>query len=46
VAALDRARAVGWRDTEFLTQLERQATRVTLAWGQTVAQDLTMVVVR
>ena len=46
VAAIDRARAIGWRDPAVLTQIEPQATRVTLAWGQGSAQDLTMVVIR
>jgi hypothetical protein len=46
VAAIDRARAAGWRDPAVLTQIERLATRVTLNWGQGAAQDLTMVVIR
>jgi hypothetical protein len=46
VAAIDRSRMATWRDPEFLTLIERQAARVTLAWGQTVGQDLTMAVVR
>jgi hypothetical protein len=46
IAALDRTRAATWRDPAFLTQLERQATRITLTWGQTLNQDLTMAVVR
>jgi hypothetical protein len=43
VAALDRSQMRVWRDPEYLRNLERQATRVTLAWGQTVNQTLTSV---
>lgn len=46
VAAVDRSRMATWRDPEFLTLVERQAVRVTLAWGQTTSRDLTMPVVR
>jgi hypothetical protein len=46
VAAIERSRMATWRDPEFLALVERQGTRVTLAWGQTASQDLTMVVVR
>jgi len=46
VTAVDRSRMATWRDPEFLAQVERQATRVTLAWGQATSQDLTMAVVR
>lgn len=41
VAAIDAARVATWREPEVLTQLERAATRVTLAWGQTTTRDLT-----
>lgn len=43
VAAVDRSRIATWRDPEYLMQVERQATRITLHWGQTVSQSLTMV---
>ena len=43
VAAIDRSRIATWRDPDYLMQLERQATRITLNWGQTVSQSLTMV---
>jgi hypothetical protein len=43
VAALDRSRLQGWRDPDVLAALERQAARVTLAWGQTQSQNLTVV---
>ena len=46
VAAIERARMATWRDPEFLAMLERQATRVTLNWGQALTQDLTLAVVR
>jgi hypothetical protein len=46
VAAIDRSRMRSWRDPEFLSLIERQAARVTLAWGQTANQDLSMVVIR
>jgi len=46
VAAIDRSRMTTWRDPEFLSIAERQGTRITLAWGQTANQDLTMMVVR
>jgi hypothetical protein len=43
VAAIDRSMRNSWRNPEFLASLERQATRVTLSWGQTLSQNLTMV---
>ena len=43
VAAIDRSRIATWRDPDYLMQVERQATRITLNWGQTVSQSLTMV---
>jgi len=43
VAAIDRSRTATWRDPDYLIQVERQATRITLNWGQTVSQSLTMV---
>jgi hypothetical protein len=43
VAAIDRSRLNTWRDPDYLATLERQATRVTLAWGRTSSQNLTMV---
>lgn len=46
VAAIDRSHFANWRDPEFLATLERTAARVTLAWGRTVNQDLTMTVAR
>ena len=42
IAAIDRPRMRTWRDPEFLAQVERTATRVTLAWGQTLTQNLTV----
>jgi hypothetical protein len=46
VAAIDRSRLATWRDPQFLLSLERQASRVSIAWGQTVSQNLTMTVIR
>jgi hypothetical protein len=46
IAAIDRSSMATWRDPEFLALAERQATRVTLAWGQTVSRDLTQAVIR
>jgi hypothetical protein len=46
VAAIDRSHAVTWRDPAVLALVERQASRVTLSWGQGAAQDLTMMVIR
>jgi hypothetical protein len=46
VAAIDRALIPVWRDVEFLTRLERAATRVTLSWGTKTSQDLTTVGIR
>lgn len=46
VAAIDRSRFATWRDPDFLATLERTASRVTLAWGRSVNQDLTITVVR
>jgi hypothetical protein len=46
VAAVDKTRATTWRDPAFLSMLERRAAHVTLAWGQTTTQNLTVVVVR
>ena len=43
VAAIDRARQRTWRDPAYLTELERQASRITLSWGQAATQSLTMV---
>jgi hypothetical protein len=43
VAAIERSRLGTWRDPESLAALERQASRVTLTWGQAVTQDLTVV---
>ena len=42
VAAVARTHTRTWRDPAFLRRLERQASRVTLAWGQTVTRDLTL----
>lgn len=46
VAAIDRARLRTWRDPEFLRSIERQASRVSLGWGQTVTRDVTVLVAR
>ena len=46
VAAIERSRMATWRDPAFLATIERQATRVTLEWGQAHTQDLTLVIVR
>ena len=43
VAALDRSQMRTWRDPDYLRNLERQATRITLAWGQAATQTLTVV---
>jgi hypothetical protein len=43
VAAIDRSMRNSWRNPEYLASLERQAARVTLSWGQTLSQNLTMV---
>jgi hypothetical protein len=42
IAAIARTHTRTWRDPAFLRRLERQATRVTLGWGQTVTRDLTL----
>ena len=46
VAAVDPAHATRWRDPELLAQLERSASRITLAWGTPATQDLTLTVIR
>ncbi|HET9266686.1 MAG TPA: hypothetical protein VFO31_00930, partial [Vicinamibacterales bacterium] len=46
VAAIPRTHARTWRDPVFLRRIERQASRVTLAWGQTVTRDLTLTEIR
>ena len=46
VAAIDRARLRTWRDPDFLRSIERQASRVSLGWGQTVTRDVTVLVAR
>ena len=46
VAAIDRGHLSTWRDPQFLLSLERHASRISVAWGQTVSQNLTMAVVR
>lgn len=43
VAAIDPSHLRTWRDPEFLAKLERQASRVTLTWGQPSSHNLTMV---
>jgi hypothetical protein len=43
VAAIDRARQRTWRDPAYLAELERQASRITLTWGQAATESLTMV---
>jgi len=43
VAAIDRSHVRTWRDPDFLLALERQASRITLVWGQPASQNLTMV---
>jgi hypothetical protein len=45
-AAIDRAHEGSWQTLDFLTRLERVATRVTLAWGSKTSLDLTAVTVR
>lgn len=46
IAAIDRSLLPVWRETEFLTRLERQATRITLSWATKTSQDLTVVNIR
>jgi hypothetical protein len=46
VAAIGRARLRTWRDPDFLRSIERQASRVSLGWGQTVTRDVTVLVAR
>jgi hypothetical protein len=46
VAPIDRRHQLGWQDPDVLGQIARSAARVTLAWSQSVTQDLTTVVVR
>lgn len=46
VAAIPLAQSRTWRDPEFLRRLERQASRVTLGWGQTVTRDLTLTTIK
>ena len=45
VAAIPRTQAA-WRDPVFLRRIERQASRLTLGWGQTVTRDLTLTEVK
>ena len=40
IAAIDRVRASDWRQPNVLAVLEREASRITLSWGQSVSQDL------
>jgi hypothetical protein len=42
VAAIPQAHTRTWRDPGFLRQIERQALRMTLEWGQTVTRDLVL----
>jgi hypothetical protein len=42
VAAIPRARASTWHEPEFLSQLERSATRISLSWGQSRVVDVTL----
>jgi len=46
VAAVDRSHLATWRDPEFLSEVARSATRVTLTWGGKISQDVTMVAVK
>jgi hypothetical protein len=46
VAAVDRAHVSSWRDPQFLSALERTASRTHLEWGRTTNLDLTLVMVR
>jgi hypothetical protein len=46
VAPIDRRHQLGWQDPDVLGLIARSAARVTLAWSQSVTQDLTTVVVR
>ncbi len=42
VVAVDERLADGWKDPAFLAAAARAGTRVTLEWGETRTQDLTM----
>jgi len=42
VVAVDESLADGWKDPAFLEAAARGGTRVTLAWGETRVQDLTL----
>lgn len=45
-AAISRSHSAVWRDPQFLAQVARSASRVTLTWGGTASIDLTPVVIR
>jgi hypothetical protein len=46
VAAIPRSQTRAWRDPAFLRRLERQASRVTLGWGQTITRDVTLIEIK
>jgi hypothetical protein len=46
VLAVDDESAERWKDPAFLEAASRVATRVSIAWGETKAQDLTVQEVR
>ncbi|HXT71312.1 MAG TPA: carboxypeptidase regulatory-like domain-containing protein [Vicinamibacterales bacterium] len=46
IAAIDRSLLPVWRETDFLTRLERSASRITLTWATRSSQDLTVVNIR
>jgi hypothetical protein len=46
VVAVDDALAESWKDPKFLASAAGTATRVTLGWGDTRVQDLTLAVIK
>jgi hypothetical protein len=46
VAAIGRSFTDTWRESEFLTQASRSASRVTLAWGATSTIQLNAAVIK
>lgn len=46
VAAIPRTHSGAWRDPMFLRRIERQASSVTLGWGQTTTRDLTVATIK
>jgi len=46
LVAVDASQSAAWKDPKWLESASRFATRVTLRWGDSVSQDLTVVLVK